>query len=350
MFSRTHRTSAAAALALAAGAVLAPVPAQAGAASYPFAGPVFGMAAAPDGSLLVADSGAGVVALRKAKGKLVVPLPGVADVDPVWFGSMYAITGGGEDASAGKLFHAVRGGSPRQVADLSGFEATVNPDGGVVESNPFDVEALPGGRALVADAAGNDLLIVDGKGRVDWVATLPSEVVSTAHAKNLAGCPDPPPDFAFVCDLPPSMPAEGVATSVAVGPDGAYYVGELKGFPAQPGTSRVWRIERGARHAECGTSPACRVVADGFTSIVDLTFGPDGKLYVVELDEGSFLAAELGKGAGGTVNACSSRTWRCKAVASGLPAPTAAAVTRTGKVYAFINALNPAEATVIAIR
>jgi hypothetical protein len=35
----------------------------------------------------------------------------------------------------------------------------------------------------------------------------------------LTGCPNPPPDIAFVCDLPPMIPAEGVATSVAVGPD-----------------------------------------------------------------------------------------------------------------------------------
>jgi hypothetical protein len=271
-------------------------------------------------------------------------------VDPVGRGAVFAITGAGEGPTAAKLFRASRGGTPEQIADLSGFEAAVNPDGGVVESNPFDVEALGGGRALVADAAGNSLLTVDRKGTVDWIATLPSEVVSTAHAKTLAGCPNPPPDLAFVCDLPPSMPAEAVATSVAVGPDGAYYVGELKGFPGEPGTSRVWRIERGARHAECGTSPACRVVADGFTSIVDLTFGPHGKLYVVEIDEAGFLAAEIGQTAGGTVNACRFGSWKCKPVATGLPVPIAAAVTRKGKVYALIDALNPPEARVVAIR
>jgi hypothetical protein len=35
------------------------------------------------------------------------------------------------------------------------------------------------------------------------------------------------------------------------------------------------------------------VVADGFTSIVDLTFGPDGTLYDVELDEASWAALEF---------------------------------------------------------
>ncbi len=35
------------------------------------------------------------------------------------------------------------------------------------------------------------------------------------------------------CNLLPEMSAQAVATSVTVGLDGAYYLGELKGFPAQ---------------------------------------------------------------------------------------------------------------------
>ena len=48
------------------------------------------------------------------------------------------------------------------------------------------------------------------------------------------------------------IPVQPVATSVAIGPDGAYYVGELKGFPAPTGESRVWRIEPGSRNVRCG--------------------------------------------------------------------------------------------------
>ena len=36
-----------------------------------------------------------------------------------------------------------------------------------------------------------------------------------------------------------------MATSVTVGPDGYWYVGELRGFPATPGTSQIWRIKPG---------------------------------------------------------------------------------------------------------
>jgi hypothetical protein len=244
-------------------------------------------------------------------------------------------------------------GSTREIADLLEFELRVNPDGNPVApppapgpSNPFDVEALTGGRALVADAAGNSLLIVDQRGNVDWIATLPNEVVSTANAKAIFGCPG---SGAPQCGLPPAIPAQPVATSVAVGPDGAYYMGELKGFPAPKGESRVWRIEPGARHAVCGSSPACRIVADGFTSIIDLRFGPDGTLYVIELDEESWLATEFGLGTGGSVNTCDSSTWVCVQVATGLPMLTSIAIDGNSTVWVVTNALDPTTVDVSAL-
>ena len=72
--------------------------------SYNFATPIFGLAVAPDGSLLVADNGAGVVELRKGEGHLIVELPGVTDVDPIGRGNMFALTGAGEADTAAKLF------------------------------------------------------------------------------------------------------------------------------------------------------------------------------------------------------------------------------------------------------
>jgi hypothetical protein len=318
---------------------------------YDFATPIFGLDTAPDGSFLVADAGAGIVELRKGRGRLVVPLPNVTDVAPIGRGSMYAVTSGGEEPhdTDGKLFR-VSLGQKKTLADLFAFEAKANPDGDDIESNPFDVAALSGGKALVADAAGNDLLIVDQRGKVDWVATLPEELVSTQDIKDLVGCPNPPPEFQDICDLPPMIPADPVATSVTVGPDGAYYVGELKGFPAPRNESRVWRIAPGARHATCGSSPACTVVADGFTSIIDLNSGPDGTVYVTELDEASWFAIEIGDGVGGTVNACNPRSWSCSEVATGLPIVIASTVGKDRGVYAAIKALIPGEAEVIRIR
>ncbi|MGI0149940.1 MAG: ScyD/ScyE family protein [Thermoplasmata archaeon] len=321
-----------------------------GGATFSWVTPVFGMETAPDGSLLVADYGQGIVQLKKGTGKLVASLPMVTDIAPIGGGTMFAITGGGGAEMGYSLYRVSRGGI-QQIADLSAFETAMNPDGMEDDSNPFEVVALSGGTALVADAGGNDLLIIAEKGNVDWIAVLPLEMVSTQNAKDLIECPDPPedlPDFIKeICDLPDKIPAQPVATSVAIGSDGAYYVSELKGFPAPLGESRIWRIEAGTLHAQCGESPACSVVADGFTSIVDLSFGPDGTLYVTEIDEASWLAVELvpffGPGIlqGGTVNACDVSDWTCTEVAMGLPIAIATSVAGDGVLYAAILALVP---------
>src|SRR4029453_7720989 len=146
--------------------------------SYPFVTPAFVLATAPDGSLLVADAGAGIVELRHGGGALVAALPGVTDMAPIGRGDMFAITGGGTGPGAAKLYRVSRG-TTRLIADLGLFEATVNPDAPEVNPNPFDVAALSGGEALVADAGGNDLLIVNNSGKIDWIATLPVKPAST---------------------------------------------------------------------------------------------------------------------------------------------------------------------------
>jgi hypothetical protein len=337
-----------AASALLAGLLVVPETAGAAVPRYEFATPVFGLATAPDGSLLVADAGAGIVELRKGKGRLIVDLPGVTDMAPIGRGSMYAVTSFGGGDTDGKLFRISRGRT-QALADLFAFEEQFNPDEDVIESNPFDVAALSGGKALVADAAGNDLLIVDQRGKIDWVATFPKELVSTQDIKDLVGCPDPPPEFEDICDLPPMLPADPVPTSVTIGPDGAFYVGELKGFPAPRNESRVWRVEPGARHAKCGESPACSIVADGFTSIIDLNIGRDGTVYVTEFDEATWFAIEIGDGIGGTVNACNPRSWSCSELATGLLMPIATTEGKRGEVYTAIKVLIPGEAEVIRL-
>jgi hypothetical protein len=316
------------------------------AAQPTFASPVFGLATAPDGSLLVADAGAGIVELRDGATRLIASLPGVSDMAPIGRTDMFAVTGGGTGPGAAKLYRVVKD-KVLMLADLGRFEATINPDGQEINPNPFDVATLSNGRALVADAGGNSLVLFD-KGKLDWVATLPPALVSTSNIKTLFGCPAGPPD---ICGLPEQMPAQAVATSIAIGPDGAYYMGELKGFPAPAGESRVWRIEPGAHHATCGTSPDCRVVADGFTSIVDLAFGPDGTLYVVELDEASWFAVEVLQPAmaGGTVNACDLDAGTCATVATDLTMPIAVTVGSSGELFAAVGALIPGGATVISL-
>jgi hypothetical protein len=280
----------AASVALTAGAAGANGPAWVTVATD-FESPLFGLAVGPRHRLLVADAGAGPTAVHGGSTKLIASLPGVTDVAPTGRRSLLALTSEGP-GSKQALYRVVRG-HPTEVADLLAFEQRVNPAHDVVESNPFDLARLGGGRALVADAAGNSILIVDAHGNVDWVATLPKRPVSTQPLKDAVGCPNGPPDL---CGLPPTIDADPVPTTVALGPDGYIYVGELIGFPATPGTSHVWRIDPSARHARCGASSACSEVDTGpFTSIIDINFGPDGTAYVVELDEASWLALEEGQ-------------------------------------------------------
>lgn len=318
--------------------------------------PVFGLGTSPDGSILAAETFTGVTELRQSGTSLVAALIGVSDIAAIGRGDMLAVTWAGVlgapvHPDARKLFRVSHGGV-REIADLDEYEQTVNPDQvwntAPPESNPFNIAQLNGGKALVADAAANAILFVDEAGRVDWVAVLTPQLVSTAPFKALIGCPNPAPE----CSLPDEMPAQPVSTSIAVGPDGAYYAGELTGFPGTPGMSRIWRIEPGSRHVLC-PSAACTMVANGLTSVMDLAFGPDGTLYAAEFDAAGWLAVEIVSGAGplapvdgGTVQACDVSTGVCTPLASGLSLPAAVTVGTDGAVWVAENNSIPGTADI----
>jgi hypothetical protein len=305
-----------------------------------FTGPVFGIATAPNGDLLAADAAVGVVEFRDGEVHLNAALPGVSDVDAIGRGSWWAVRGaedGQQGTNVGQAVFRASRGKVRMLADLFEFEVANNPapPAEIPESNPFDVYSLDGEHALVVDAAGNDLLRVDDEGGVDVVAWFPAELVSTADLKALLGCPG---SGAGPCFTPDMLPAQPVPTSVAVGPDGWYYVGELKGFPAPKNESRIWRIAPWASWAECGVDPDCELLFDGgFTSIIDLAFGPDGLLYVVELDENSWFATNLPPQAnalaGGTISACDVEAPGCAVVTDDIVLPTAITFGKDGTLW-----------------
>ncbi|MGD8428496.1 MAG: ScyD/ScyE family protein, partial [Balneolaceae bacterium] len=193
-----------------------------------FASPLFGLATAPNGNILVADAGAGVASID---GYADISLPGVTDISPLGRGSMWASTGAGADPEedTGQGLYRLSQGNNRLIANLFAFEDANDPDGMGVDSNPFDVQSLGGKAALVADAGANDLLKVDNRGHIQVLATFPNELVSTTNLKDLLNCSA---DGNDLCDLPDQIPAQAVPTSIAKDSDGYYYVGELKGFPA----------------------------------------------------------------------------------------------------------------------
>lgn len=316
-----------------------------------FTSPLFGLTTAPNNDILVADASSGVVTLW---GVTDIMLPGITDISTLGRGSMWATVGGGEDpeSDSGQGLFRLSKGHNHKIANLFAFEETNDPDGAGIDSNPFDVESLGGRAALVADAGANDLLRVDNQGHVKVLAVFPDEVVSTDNLHDLVGCPDDPiPEFAGFCELD-QLPAQAVPTSIAIGPDGYYYVGELKGFPAPTGVSRIWKVAPGASWAECGSSPDCQKVFDGgFTSIIDLAFDKDGYLYISELDEDSWFAVEaLGGGSGGTINKCNLATLTCEEVITGVPIHTAITFGTDGSLWATKNALIPNLAEVIKVQ
>jgi len=318
-------------------------------AAAEFSGPLFGLATAPNGTLLVADTGAGVIELG-GKRQSIPPLPGITDISPIGTGSFWVTrTGTDPGSDSGQGLYRVSKGNVRLVADLFAFEELNNPHPyGNLESNPFDVQALDGDMALVADAAANDLLRVDSEGHVEVLAIFPNALASTDNIKSLFGCPAGPPG---ICGLPPAITAQPVPTSIAIGTDGWYYVGELKGFPAPSNESRIWRVAPWASWADCGNSADCQVVFNGgFTSIIDLAFGPDGLLYVVELDEASWFAAEvLGNPTTGTINACDVNVLTCIEVKTDLVLPTAIAFGKDGALWSTEYAVIPPLARVVAV-
>ena len=180
----------------------------------------------------------------KGNGYITVGLGGNPNLRDDYFG----------DAGAfyGRLARYNPSGKFRFYEDLAGYEADNNPDGVVPDSNPYGVLALPG-RVVIADAGGNDLLQV-----------LPNGDISTLAV--FAPIPRPLPGPPFV---------QAVPTSVALGQDGDFYVGVLTGGPFTIGLANVYRVP------SSGGTPT--VAYSGFTNIIDIAFGPDGSLFVLEI-------------------------------------------------------------------
>ena len=264
-----------------------------------------GIAVGPADRLLVAESGSGSITQIRLRGtsargvSTLASLPanpdaslGPVDVATKGLGTTYVLMSGPPETGNdpfGQLVRVLPSGRAASIADIAAFqEGDPDPDdleGNPAESNPNGLALLGGGRVLVADAAANDLVLVSPRRAITTVARFKPEQVPWP-----AGLPFGPPPGTPV-------PAESVPTAVAIGPDGAWYVSELKGFPFAKGTSRIWRIAPGSIGATCDpaqpqTGP-CRTVGAGFTSVIDLAFGADGTMYVLEMVKEGLLSVEF---------------------------------------------------------
>jgi sugar lactone lactonase YvrE len=279
-----------------------------------------GIGFGPDGALYVAESGSGgsgpcipspeggeacfgrtgavTRITKRSQHRVLTGLPsvagagGVAASGPVdlgfsgWTGYLLVGNpGGGTDTRErlgpgagrfGKLLKVDLHGI-RAVADFPRFEEKNNPDKGAGAEPGLEIDSNPNGllvrkhSQVVADAGGNDLLKVDHKGRISVLAVFPPRLV------------DAPPG---IPGLPPELPMQAVPTSVVKGPDGAYYVGQLTGFPFPPGGAKVFRVVPGHKP---------KVFAGGFTNIIDIAFDKRGRLYVLEIASEGLLNVPEGE-------------------------------------------------------
>lgn len=250
-------------------------------------------------------------------------------------GQVFVLTVGGPEGArgAGTLYRWTEEDGRTKLADIQAYQAT-DPDPFDIEdnpgeSNPYGVAALRNGGALVADAAGNDLLRVSPNGTITTVARVMPRTVKVP-----GGLGD---------EAPPAgtpMPSEAVVTSVTVGADGYYYIGELRGFPATPRTSQIWRVDPDAVGAVCNprrpNQGLCTRVAGDLTSVVGLQAGPGGSLFVVELAKKGWLKAESGDPAdavGRVLMISHDRDVRREFARGEVVMPGDVAVSRAGRVF-----------------
>lgn len=134
------------------------------------------------------------------------------------------------------------------IGDISAFVARRDPDGPPHETNTHSVLAGPHG-VYAIDAATNTLFGIDWRGRLKVLHVFDDVT------------------------LPDGSSIDAVPTNMVFGPDGALYVSTLTGVPFPAGAAAVWRWD-GVR---------ARPFATGLTAAIDLAFGPDRSLYVVEM-------------------------------------------------------------------
>ncbi|MEP7147523.1 MAG: ScyD/ScyE family protein [Acidobacteriota bacterium] len=263
---------------------------------------------------------------------------GVHDISFQGLGNAYLTTGfAGDPADRTANFGSVgmnfarlarmnAAGKFSLVQDLGGYEAANNPTGDEVDSNPYGILALPG-RQVLTDAGGNALNQVSARGRISTLATFPDRMVLA-------------PPF---LELPPGtlIPMDAVPTSVAQGPDGAFYVGQLTGFPFPVGDANVYRVPE--------DGGAAAIHAGGFTAVIDVAFGHDGSMYVVEIAKNGLLAAFIdGDWTGALIRIAPDGT-RTEIAPGTLTAPGGVAVGSDGALYVTNNSIFSGTGEVVRI-
>lgn len=181
-------------------------------------------------------------------------------------------------------------------------------------------DGLDARKVVYADAGANALNEVEANGTIKTLAVFPTRLVQNPFAP--AGV---------------LMPMQAVPTSVVRGPDGAYYVGQLTGFPFPAGGANVYRAPAN------GGAP--QVFASGFTNIIGIAFGPDGALYVLEITANGLLSGDPT----GAVTRVAPNGTRTTIASTGLVTPGGIEVGRDGSIYVTNFSTQPGIGQVVRI-
>jgi hypothetical protein len=207
---------------------------------------------------------------------------------------------------------------PRILADIARFELRHNPDHSTAhDRDPTGLLRVRHGY-LLTDSGGNTLLRIGH--RVHTRAIFRDRLVT----------------------FPPQVgggtgPMQAVPTSVVRGPDGAYYVSQLTGFPFPPGAARIYRVKPGHRPT---------IFATGLTNVTDLTWYRH-RLYAVQISDAGLLN-ETGLPMGSLVRVHRGHNATLDTVAGGLPAPYGVAI-RNHRAFVTTCTVCPGQGAVVRI-
>jgi hypothetical protein len=202
------------------------------------------------------------------------------------------------------------------AGDLAAHEAKTNPIANK-DSDPTGLLRLGKKGWLATDSGGNTLVRIKN-----------GTVRTRAVFKNRMGTSP--------VTGPNPVEFQAVPTDVVKGPDGAFYISELTGFPFIEGAARIYRMVPGHRP---------KVWASGLTNVTSMTW--DGnKLYAVQI-------SDQGLAVGGPTGSLrrvfpDSSGKASKAIATDLFAPYGVAIHR-GAAFVSIGTVQPTGGSVIKI-
>ncbi|MDZ8184946.1 MAG: ScyD/ScyE family protein [Nostoc sp. ChiSLP02] len=225
------------------------------------------------------------------------------------------------------------------IADIANYELANNPDGKDVNSNPLGF-VINGNNLAVVDAGANNLLSVKTNGtNLQALTTFAQEILNNPVFPPTGTPSNEPAQVPSQNEKPQlsQFPIQVVPSSVAIGPDGAYYVSQFTGFPFPEGQAKIYRI---------GADGVPTIYADGFTQLTDLEFDTQGNLYALQYANQSAWKGNLD---GSLIKIAADGTRTTILSGNGLESPSALTIGADGAIYITNRGDRPGEGQILKV-